>query len=100
MWRRMILFTVGGFQGPLALAQSQGSDGFWGHMGGNGMWGGGMMFVFWLMVLVLVVALLWWLIGSSRRGGAADAREILDRRFAKGEIDEQEYKRRRDALDS
>lgn len=91
---------AGVFQVTAAQAQPVDASGYGrGHMWGNGMWGGGMMFIFWLIVIVLLALAVWWLVGSSRRGGA-QAREILDRRFANGEIDEQEYKRRKDALDS
>ncbi len=72
------------------------------------MWGGGGMMwwgpIFWLFILGLAV----WLIASIARssGGGRDpiirqpptSREILDERFARGEIDEQEYRRRRDVL--
>lgn len=78
---------------------------------GNG-WGGGawlmmfpMMLIFWGAVAwVLVVAIRH--LGSPERanpGGAAgrpDAMQILDERFARGEIDAQEYRERRDALRS
>lgn len=71
------------------------------------MWGGGGMWlgpIFWLVILGLAV----WLIASLTRGGGAErgpfvrppptSRQILDERFARGEIDEQEYRRRRDVL--
>lgn len=100
MWRPLILSVVCAFAAVGARAQqAERSEYFWGHMWGNGMWGGSMMFIFWLIVMVLLVLAVWWLVGSSRRDGA-NAREILDRRFAKGEIDEQEYKQRKDALDA
>jgi putative membrane protein len=35
---------------------------------------------------------------SSRRSGPSPARRILDERYARGEIDDEEYRRRRDAL--
>lgn len=62
----------------------------------HGRWGHDVFF--WLIVLVLVVLLVRWVI-SGERGGRADAREILDRRFAKGEIDEVEYAKRKAALE-
>lgn len=36
----------------------------------------------------------------GRNGATGDPREILDQRFARGEIDEEEYLRRRATLDS
>lgn len=61
---------------------------------------GGFMGLFWILLLVLLV---WLLVGVLRpRGdGAGDgpsAREILDRRYARGEIDAEEYHKRLDDL--
>lgn len=71
---------------------------WWGHDLG---WGGWLMMVigmagFWILLAVLVVALL----RSGRRAGTPvpDAREILAQRFARGEIDAEEYQARLDAL--
>lgn len=57
-----------------------------------------MMFVFWLIGLVLFVLVLRWLF-TMNRTGASTAKEVLDKRFAKGEIDEEEYRKRRSLLD-
>jgi len=68
------------------------------HMDG---WGWGMM----AFVLLLVVALVGTLIyfaardsGHRSSRGGPDPREVLDHRFARGEIDEDEYQKRRDVL--
>jgi putative membrane protein len=69
-------------------------------------WGGGMVLGPLLMVavpvllVVSVVVLVRWL--SSERGGARNrtAREILDERFAKGEMQRDEYEERRKALEA
>lgn len=68
------------------------------------MYGFGMGF-FWLLVVALVVVGVVW---AVRNSGAwqrppelpppADPRRILDERLARGEIDEEEYRRRRDTL--
>jgi putative membrane protein len=76
-------------------------DGFFHGMGG-GMWLGPLiMFGLPLLIVVLVV---WWLMDTPRtnRGPAPrkDARALLDERFARGEIDEDEYRRRREAIGS
>lgn len=59
---------------------------------------GGVMGLFWLVILLLLV---WLAVGLFRRdgGGGQSAREILDKRYARGEIDETEYRRRRAELD-
>ena len=68
-----------------------------GHMNGGWWW---VMGIGWLIFLAPIVILAVVLTrqsrptGGSRRGG----HDILDERFARGEIDEDEYRRRRDAL--
>lgn len=71
----------------------------WGHM----MFGGVMMIVFWGGIILLVVLLVRWAGGSGDVGrfGAHSRHtplEILKERFAKGEIDKQEYEERRKLL--
>ncbi|WP_235953202.1 SHOCT domain-containing protein [Salipiger sp. PrR002] len=80
-------------------------DGSWdGHMmwgGGYGVFGGLMMLVFWGVIIALIVLAVHWLRDSSGTGGkrSPDALDILRERLAKGEIDEEEYRRRKAALD-
>lgn len=58
----------------------------------------------WLLIALLGLALLIYVTVRLARGGTSDstpgsrAREILDERFARGEIDEDEYQRRRNEL--
>jgi putative membrane protein len=65
------------------------------------MWLGPLFMVLPLALLVaLIVLLVRWLGGGS---GGADgrvrtARDILDERYARGEIDREEYQRRRDDI--
>lgn len=67
------------------------------HMGGGWWW---MMGVGWLVFLAIVVTLGFVLARgfSSRDRGSRSAQDILAERFARGEIDEDEYRKRRDAL--
>ena len=56
---------------------------------------------FWGLVVVAVVALFRGTRGetaSGRRGEDHDARQILDQRFARGEINAEEYRARQDVL--
>lgn len=81
---------------------------WWGHGG----WGAGDWLAMSLMmaaVLAAVVALVIWLLRSYRgdSGGpseqssaAGKADELLAERFARGEIDEQEFRRQRELLHS
>ena len=82
---------------------------WWGW--GPGGWGGGMWFGPLFMVLVfvafiaIVVAIVRWFAGA---GSAANresphtpsAKDILDQRFARGEIDAADYEARKRALDN
>lgn len=69
----------------------------------SGMGGG--MVLWWLIFLVFIGLGLWFLV-RARKGrdrtvevkGPTDAESILDQRFAKGEIDEDDYQKRRKAL--
>lgn len=74
-----------------------------GHMTGFG-WG---MMVFWSMVAIAMLAVLVWVLTRTEPRGSAGAEssrrttatEILAERFARGEIDEEEYHQRKAALE-
>jgi putative membrane protein len=51
----------------------------------------------WIIPLLLVGVLLYYMNNTKKE--KLSAKEILDRRYAKGEIDEQEYKRMRTLLE-
>jgi putative membrane protein len=74
----------------------------WYGNGGQMHWFGWIMMVGWLALLAAAVAAGIYLIARSRRAAAPGtgpgARQILDMRFARGEIDSDEYRLRRDAL--
>lgn len=86
---------------PPALADSGG----YGHMGDwfPGMGGHWMPGLFWLLILVVIVVIaLRWVSGagdSRQSDPAPNALEILKRRYAKGEIDEDEFLRKRAELE-
>jgi len=71
----------------------------WGFMHGFGWIFGAL---FWLVVILGIVALLRWLSSSSGQDlpppKQKSALEILDERFARGEIDQQEYEHKREVL--
>lgn len=72
-------------------------------MGGAGMGG---WWVVWPLLVLMGVLLLGYLVyrlAASRSGGqptsaVSSARRILDERYARGEIDDQEYRQRRSEL--
>ena len=64
----------------------------WGAWGWFGMVGVGLLF--WGVVI-------WCIVTLTRRVGdppRRDARDVLDERYARGDIDEQEYRTRRETL--
>jgi putative membrane protein len=75
----------------------------WGHM----LFGSVMMILFWGLILFVLVVAIRWAIGrphDHHAGGAAPgsgrkrAIEILEERFARGEIDREEFEERRRLL--
>jgi putative membrane protein len=54
--------------------------------------------LFWGLIIVAVVLVARSLSGSQERGSQKSAREILDERYARGEIGKQEYEERKQAL--
>ena len=65
----------------------------WDHMGG---WGWGMAVFGWLFMTLLVVGVLWALWSSTRRAEpqaptTRTARDLLDDRYARGDIDRDVY---------
>ncbi|MBB5111288.1 SHOCT domain-containing protein [Micromonospora echinospora] len=60
----------------------------------------GWMWIWSLAVLVVLAGLLWLAVRwtGPQQSGPTTARRILDERYARGEIDEDEYRRRRAGL--
>jgi putative membrane protein len=72
--------------------------------GWGGMWFGPVVMILGIVLIVLLVV---WLVraatsGSGVRGNGRplSPRQVLDERYAKGEIDDEEYARRRAMLDN
>lgn len=87
---------------PVAYADpGEGWNGF--HhdmMWGVGMFGGFTMLLFWGVLLALVVLVVRWLSKSSGESiNTQSALDILKERYAKGEIDEDEYRKRKSTLE-
>ncbi len=71
------------------------------------MWGdhwmyGGFMWVFWILMLAGLIFLIWWIVRQSQSRSSSreeDALDILKKRYAKGEIDLEEFEqKKRDIL--
>ncbi len=76
-----------------------GGDWGWGHM----IFGGLMMILFWGGIILVIVLAVRWLGGRSSQGVASElpgkrALDILQERFARGEIDKEEFEERRRIL--
>ncbi|MHB8348258.1 MAG: SHOCT domain-containing protein [Acidiferrobacterales bacterium] len=73
----------------------------WGNMMRYGAWWGmGWLFmaIFWLAIILAVGGLLKWLIGASRHSGVPrrkDALDILKERYARGEIEREEFEKKK-----
>lgn len=67
------------------------------HSGWAWWWMGVGMLLFWGLVAFGIVMLVR-LGGRSGSSGRREAREILDERYARGEIDDDEYRRRSDLI--
>ncbi|HKJ77112.1 MAG TPA: SHOCT domain-containing protein [Gammaproteobacteria bacterium] len=78
----------------------------WDHMyeyggGGGWMWFGGLaMVLFWILVILAIIALARWLFsGGGAAGGDRDpALDLLRERFARGEIDHDEFEEKKRLL--
>lgn len=64
--------------------------------GGDWYWGVAMMVVFWGAIVAIVYFAFR---GRAGDGGRPSARELLDARLAKGELSEEEYGRKRAAIE-
>jgi putative membrane protein len=73
-----------------------------------GTWGWGMgfgwffMILFWALVILGIIAIVKWLAGSSGTSGTPSsktARQILEERYARGEIDREEFEQKKRDLE-
>ena len=74
-------------------------------MGSEGHWyyGGGVMWLLWIVLIIGAVIVFLNLVGrgnSTPTGKNESALDILKKRYARGEIDMEEYEQRRDELES
>lgn len=84
------------------LGQEQFYERGWGmHPMMWGAWGLGMMFMmvlFWTLLIVGIVLLVRWLLGQGRENRTDSALEILRQRYARGEINKEEFETKRKDL--
>lgn len=88
----------------ILVAQERPYDWGWGgHPMMWGTWGFGMMLmmiVFWVLIIVAVVLGIRWLIGQGKTSKSDSALEILRQRYARGEINKEEFETKRKDLAS
>lgn len=102
---------MGDEYGPMGRGRGQGlqrrDDVGWGMHDGMGVFGWLLMVFLLLLLIALIAAVVLLLVRSSGRGAAlggragakpSQAEHMLDERFARGEIDEEEYLHRRSVL--
>jgi putative membrane protein len=71
----------------------------WGMINGNWHGGGLFMIILWVLVIVGVIYFVQWSIEQGKGGGEKEsALEILKKRYAKGEINKQEYEEKKKDL--
>jgi len=85
-----------------ALADQTGGGSFYGHPMWSGGWGHmfmgwGMMTIFMIAVIVAVIFLAKGVLGSDRTPPST-ALDVLNERYARGEIDTAEYNERKNAI--
>jgi putative membrane protein len=73
--------------------------------GFDGFGGGWMMILWWILIIVAIVALVKWAVpssggwpGNERKPQSKSALDILKERYARGEIDRDEYERKKKDL--
>ena len=74
----------------------------WGYMGNGYSWGGmSSMLLFWVLLIIAIVALVRYAAGtgiSSDRRQRKTALDILKERYARGEIEREEFEQKRHDL--
>jgi len=62
--------------------------------------GGGFMWIFWVLLIIAIVFIFQNITKGKSSSGSESSLEILKKRYARGEIDEDEFERRRNELES
>lgn len=66
---------------------------------GSMFFGGGLMWVFWILLAVAIIWVIKISMGGTSNNSSDSPKEILKKRYARGEINETEYKRLREELE-
>lgn len=100
--RALALLFLAALSLPAYAQGSRESTWFWHHGSGWGhtVYGGLMMFLVWGAIGVLIVLGVRWFRARSEANSRSrrKALEVLEERFARGDIDEEEFRQRKNAL--
>ena len=80
------------------MAQERGYEWHWGMHPMWGVWGLGMMVMmvaFWVLLIIGIILGIRWLVAQGRAPGRDTALEVLRERYARGEINRDEFEARR-----
>lgn len=100
MWLKTSVIALLAGTVPALADPGSNANGTYGHMmwgGGHGWWAGFGMILFWGLIIAVAVFAFRALTGN-RVGETRDPMEILKERYARGEIDEDEFRRRKQEL--
>jgi putative membrane protein len=99
VWQPLIGVLTGWLMPVAALARERAYEWGWGmHPMWWGAWGLGMMVImllFWVLVIVGLVVGIRWLLGQGKESRSDSALEILRQRYARGEINKEEFEARK-----
>ncbi len=80
------------------MGNSEAGGSGWGIMGGGSWWGWLLMLLFWILLVGGIALVVTWALrrnnpdsGSAGSATSGDALELLNHRYARGEIDKEQY---------
>lgn len=93
-----VVTSLAGILLPMGVLAHSDDEMFGSHMFGSGMWV--FMIIFWIIGLTLFVLLIKWIVDQGKRTKQYDKTplDILKERYAKGEIDDQEFEEKKRKL--
>lgn len=87
---------------PCVGDYGSGASGMMGYGFGGGVFGGVMMILWWGVIIVGAIVLIRWVVAQTKQGGGAGGKaplDILKERYAKGEINKEEFEMKKRDLE-
>jgi len=97
-WMPMMNMMWGGWSSPFGNNNYSTNDMMNFGFGGFGGFGFIFMILWWVLIVAGIVALVKWLMNQGRDGSSKSALDILKERYAKGEIDKNDFENRKKDL--